>query len=112
MRNETRRIRRKRRERAAKNRRRRIFTRMTLLLSIIAVMTAAGISALTTAFARDTGSAYKTIIVAQGDTLWDIAAEYNFANRDVRSVVDAIMRANDMTSTHICVGDKLNIPIN
>ena len=112
MKHEARRVRRMRKEKAAKARRRRIFTRVTVLFSILAVMTAAGISALTTAFARDTAVSYDTIIVASGDTLWDIAAKYNTSNRDIRTVVDNIMRVNGMTTTRICAGDKISIPVN
>ena len=111
MKNTSRRIRRIRRERAAKAYRRKVFVRLTVLFAVLAVMTAAGVSALTTAFARDTGAVYETVTVAKGDTLWGIAAKYNYSNRDIRTVVNDIMRANDMHSANIHVGDSLNIPI-
>ena len=101
-----------RRERAARARRRLMLIRGTALLSIIAVMAIVGINALTTAFARDNGVYCDTIIVSSGDTLWDIAGEYNTSNKDIRTMVDKIMRANNMKTTKICAGDRINIPLN
>ena len=101
-----------RRERAARAYRRMVLTRLAVLFAVLAVITTAGISALTTAFARDTGMEYETVTVAKGDTLWGIAAEYNYADRDIRTVVDKIMIANNMKSADIRVGDIINIPLN
>lgn len=112
MKNTSRRIRRIRREKAAQAYRRRVFARLTLLLTVLAVIATVGVSALTTAFARDLGTAYETVTVAKGDTLWGIASAHNYSNRDVRAVVDDIMRANDMSSSGICVGDRINVPLN
>ena len=111
MKNTSRRIRRIRREKAAKLYRRRVFTRLAVLFAVLAVVTTAGVSALTTAFARDLGTVYETVTVVKGDTLWDIASRHNFSNRDVRAVVDDIMRANNMSSADIHIGDRLYIPI-
>ena len=112
MRNTSRRIRRMRREKAAKDYRRKVFTRLAVLFSVLALITTAGVSALTTAFARGTETEYETVTVAKGDTLWGFAAEHNFANRDVRAVVDKIMRANGMKSAEIRIGDTIYIPLN
>ena len=111
MRDTSRRIRRMRREKAAKAYRRTVLTRLAILLSVLAVITTAGVSALTTAFAQGAAE-YEVVIAQKGDTLWDIAAKHNYADRDVRAVVDKIMRANDMHSADIRVGDRINIPIN
>ena len=111
MKNTSRRIRRIRRERAAKAYRRKVFARLVVLFAVLAVMTAAGVSALTTAFARDTGATYETVTVAKGDTLWGIAARYNYSDRDIRAVVNDIMRINNMYSDDIRICDSLNIPI-
>ena len=112
MKNTSRRARRIRREKAAKNYRRRVFIRLTGLFAVHSVITTAGVSALTTALARDLGTVYETVIVAKGDTLWDIASAHNYSGRDVRAVVEDIMRANDMSSAGICVGDRVIVPIN
>ena len=101
-----------RREKAAKIYRRMVFTRLAVLFAALAVIATVGVGALTTAFARDTDTVYETVIVTKGDTLWDIAKAHNYANRDVRAVVDNIMRANNLSSANIRVGDRINIPLN
>lgn len=58
---------------------------------------------------------YKEIAVSYGDTLWGIARhEQNnniyFDNKDVRDIIDEIKYINNLTSSHLNVGDKLNIP--
>ena len=111
MRDTSRRIKRLRRERAAKVYRRKLFTRLTVMFTALAVMTAAGVSALTTAFARDTDAVYETVIAVKGDTLWGIASKHNYSNRDVRAVVDDIMRVNGMSSADIRIGDRINVPL-
>ena len=112
MRNTSRRIRRMRREKAARVYRRMVLTRLAVLFAALAVIATVGVSALTTAFARGTDVEYETITVQKGDTLWDIAAEHNYANRDVRAMVDKIMLANNMLTAEIRVGDMINIPLN
>lgn len=48
------------------------------------------------------------VTVAPGDTLWSIAAAH--AGGDVRSEVDAIMRANGLSSPVIVPGEVLVVP--
>ncbi len=117
MRNTSRRIRRMRRERAARAYRAAVIKRLTLLFAVLAITFAAGaaaavgISGFTTAFARGADTVYMTVTAEKGDTLWGIAREHNYGNRDIRAVVDEIMRVNDMDSSQIRAGDKLNIPV-
>ena len=111
MRDTSRRIRRMRREKAARAYRRMVLTRLAVLIAVLAVVATAGVSAITTAFARDTGMAYETVIAQKGDTLWSIAQKYNYADRDIRTMVDKIMRVNDMQTADIRVGDRINIPL-
>lgn len=51
------------------------------------------------------------LTVSTGDTLWDIAKENNPLNKDIRSVIDDIIRINKLTSSDLCAGDKLTIPV-
>lgn len=51
------------------------------------------------------------LTVATGDTLWDIAKENNPLGKDVRRVVDDIIRLNKLTSSQLSTGDKLIIPV-
>ena len=59
---------------------------------------------------------YKEIAVSSGDTLWSLAQyEKNtnlyFENRDIRDVINEIKKLNNLSSSNLKVGDKLNIPI-
>jgi nucleoid-associated protein YgaU len=49
-------------------------------------------------------------VVAQGDTLWDIAAEHTSEGEDVRVFIDAIKERSGITSSAIQVGQVLQIP--
>lgn len=111
MKKETRRERRLRREKIAKARRRKVCTRVTLLVMMLTFSAILSVNAITTVFAKDTSEFY-TITVSYGDTLWDIAKEVNHSSKDLRKVVDSIMRANDMKTTVVYAGDVLNIPMN
>ncbi len=58
---------------------------------------------------------YKEIAVSSGDTLWSIAKyEKNnnmyFENKDVRDIIDEIKYINNLTTSNLSIGDKLNIP--
>lgn len=54
---------------------------------------------------------YTTIIVAKGDTLWNIAKNYNFDSLDIRKKIDEIKELNGISS-NIRIGQELKIKIN
>lgn len=59
---------------------------------------------------------YKTICVNRGDTLWTIAQEnqaYNkyYKNKDIRYIINDIMKINNLENSSINVDEKLLIPI-
>ncbi len=110
MKKQSRREIRHRKEQITRRRRRRVCARLMLLFSTLALLTALGVNFIGTAFAFDSSQRY-SVKVAPGDTLWSIAQEYNTKNRDIRAVVDSIIRANDLDSTELHVGDKLIIPV-
>lgn len=62
----------------------------------------------------DTGSytkMYKSVMVEQGDCLWDIADRYMSVGYDDKSeYIDEILRINQMNDTEIHYGDYLCIP--
>ena len=65
-------------------------------------------------FGTATASKYRdtfTLTVSTGDTLWDIAVENNPLKKDVRDVVDDIVRLNNMTSSALSAGDEIIIPV-
>lgn len=51
------------------------------------------------------------VAVAQGDTLWEIAARHTERKEDVRVVVDRIVKANNIQNAHIYPGQILQVPI-
>ncbi|MCD8390602.1 MAG: LysM peptidoglycan-binding domain-containing protein [Firmicutes bacterium] len=84
----------------------------TALLFAAALITALiSINAISTAFAKNAEEGI-TVTVSSGDTLWGIAQKYNPENKDIRSVINKILRANGMTDSNIRAGDTLVIPVN
>jgi LysM repeat protein len=51
-----------------------------------------------------------TVVVEQGDTLWDIAKAYAPFGTDVRHYVEQIKRANQLTGSTLQIGKKLKLP--
>ncbi|HEX2945782.1 MAG TPA: LysM peptidoglycan-binding domain-containing protein [Clostridia bacterium] len=58
----------------------------------------------------DTGESYQTVVVEQGDTLWDIAREYNNGH-DLRGYITELKKMNGMDSSNIFAGDVLKMPV-
>lgn len=57
---------------------------------------------------------YKTVVVSEGQTLWDIAKEeqatnYYYKNKDVRYIVKSIQNTNNLKSATIYVNQNLQI---
>lgn len=53
---------------------------------------------------------FQTVVVAPGDTLWEIAGEVA-GDRDVRDVVAMLERVNGLTTTELTVGQVLEVPV-
>lgn len=51
------------------------------------------------------------VYVEQGDTLWEIAAEYNYNNIDMRDLVMRISELNGLEGSKIYPGQVLEVPI-
>jgi len=56
------------------------------------------------------GSSAATVVVEQGDTLWELAVEYGPPGADVRKTVCEIRKANHLAASLIHPGDVLRIP--
>lgn len=59
---------------------------------------------------------YKTIYVSQGDTLWNIAKDNQmtneyYKNKDVRYIINDLMKVNNLDNSNINVNQELMIPI-
>ena len=68
-------------------------------------------AALSTAANATKFSETDTVYVTNGDTLWSIAKACNSENRDIRSVMDDIMKLNSMHSAKLVIGEKLIVPV-
>lgn len=53
---------------------------------------------------------YKRIVIRKGDTLWNIASEYN-ANQDIRSYIHKIKLINNINKEYIYPGQVIYVPI-
>lgn len=52
-----------------------------------------------------------TRMIQKGDTLWDIAQEYNPEGHDIRNYVAMISRVNDLHNQPLMPGETILIPI-
>ena len=93
------------RRKKKKNRR---TVRCLALITILALIIGA---ALSTAANANKFSETDTVYITNGDTLWSIAKDCNTENRDIRSVMDDIMKLNGMHSAKLVIGERLIIPV-
>ncbi len=61
-------------------------------------------------------TAYKTLYVSEGDTLWNIAKSNQrnnqyYKDKDVRYIINDIMKINDLNNSEISINQELLIPI-
>lgn len=96
--------RRRQREKKKNSRRLRCLTFLIIFAAALCVFIVSSANATKVA---DT----KIYVVSTGDTLWDIAEYCNTENRDLRRVMDDIMKLNKMTNAKLSIGDKITIPI-
>ena len=59
---------------------------------------------------------YKTIYVSEGDTLWNIAKlnqvnNQHYKNKDIRYIINDLMKINNLSNSNIDINQKLLIPI-
>jgi len=86
------------------NRRRFYIFVMMITIAVTSLMFAANVQG------ADTAERYQTVVVEQGDTLWNIASEYN-NGQELRSYIDEVKKANNMESSVIYEGDVLKMPV-
>ena len=53
----------------------------------------------------------QTVVVNNGDTLWDIASRFTGEKEDVREVMYRINRANDLNAKYVYPGQVLKVPM-
>lgn len=50
------------------------------------------------------------VYVSQGDSLWQLSAEYSDGNTDIRSYIERVMDLNNLSDATIKPGDLLMFP--
>ena len=90
-------------------RRGRLVVTLFFLGVLMAAFTAFGSSVVATG-ERGAPTKTETVMVGDGDTLWDIAAQYADEG-ETRSMIRRIVEFNSLTSTTIHSGQELAIPV-
>ena len=60
--------------------------------------------------ARGAAEETRTVVVGEGDTLWDIAAEVAVPGEDVRTVVHALQELNALPGPELAEGQRIAVP--
>lgn len=87
-----------------KNRRRFYIFVLAITVSLSCMLFAA------TANGADTNPEYSIVTVEKGDTLWNLAKEYNHGG-DIRSYIREVQKINDLTDGIIYEGDEIKMPV-
>lgn len=87
---------------------RKMKRRRTVTILILGIFTIT--TMLNFALARDKDTV--SVIVKSGDSVWTIAGEYNYNNKDLRKLVHEIIEKNNLGDGTIYAGQELIIPIN
>lgn len=86
------------------------FTFSCTLMILTAIMIVNIVMGITSAIANKNSETI-TIYASAGDTLWGIAAKNNPLDKDVRDVVDDIIKLSGLESSDIKAGERLVIPV-
>lgn len=62
-------------------------------------------------YGKDSTNHYLEITVSQGDTLWEIAQEYNYNNIDTSKFIAQVKDVNNLNGKILKAGDHLLIPV-
>lgn len=95
-----------------KNQRRRInyfkLIRTLIILTIIIYSIIIGINNLLNSNKEYTGE-YTTYYVSKGETLWSIAKQQNFENKDIREVIYEIRQDNNGIDGNLTIGQEIKL---
>ncbi len=83
---------------------------LSLTIALIILISASGIVTGENQALSLTKPAYTEILVVTGDTLWDLAKAYGPDDRDIRQVVHAICKVNNISADQLQTGQKILIP--
>lgn len=84
--------------------------RLAVLLTGLFVLLAIGVAFAGVSLASGEPAATETIVVAPGDTLWDIASAID-DDGDVRSMMRHIEELNSLDSVALDAGQRLSVPV-
>ena len=85
--------------------------RLITALFVVILMSLAFILIFNDSASGDVIPEYRTIVIAKGDTLWNIAKDFSKENEDIRSKISEIKELNNINSD-IRIGQELKIRIN
>lgn len=85
-----------------------VFAAASLLIAAIFISVDASRAASTADTLESTGIAY--VVVAPGDTIWDLAESHKPSGTQTSDVVDWIRRENNLISSSLRIGQNLMVP--
>ncbi|MDY0234494.1 MAG: LysM peptidoglycan-binding domain-containing protein [Gudongella sp.] len=88
----------------------RFFLFITFTLALLAIIVVSIVSS-TGAYSIESTHEIEHYWVQQGDTLWDIAREFSPEGYDIREMIYKIKEQNNMDTSMIIEGVKLEIPL-
>ena len=80
-----------------------------LVIAVVA-LAVSGLWAMRSEASSDAGVVEATVVVAPGDTVWDIAAAYTPAGAHPQAYVAEVLRYNDLTASAVLPGTVLRLP--
>ncbi|MGA8848030.1 MAG: LysM peptidoglycan-binding domain-containing protein [Nocardioides sp.] len=84
--------------------------RLVVLFAGLAVLLAIGVAFAGVSLASGEPAPTETIVVAPGDTLWDISSDLS-ASGDVRETMRHIEQLNSLDTVSLTVGQRLQVPV-
>ena len=98
---------------AARRRRPNVMLRRRIaavLVVAVVALVVSGLWAMRSEASSDAGVVEATVVVAPGDTVWDIAAAYTPAGAHPQAYVAEVLRYNDLTASAVLPGTVLRLP--
>ena len=84
--------------------------RLVVLFAGVFVLLAIGVAFAGVSLASEEPQPTETIVVAPGDTLWDIASDLS-EDGDVREMIRHIEQLNSLDTVALAVGQRLSVPV-
>ncbi|MFW6016051.1 MAG: LysM peptidoglycan-binding domain-containing protein [bacterium] len=89
-----------------KNNKKNVLNKLVLIVLLLAIVLMISIITTNGSYAVK----YKTIIVKEGDTLWNIVKNKNYYEKDPRILINEIKKVNNLNSVILQPGQKIKIP--